>query len=143
MARAHPQLSELQLAVLRVLWDRGELPVSEVHGALTKERDLAPTTVATLLNRLDKRGLVRRRREGRQYLYSAAVAEKDAKRSMVGEVTDRLFGGDVTELLAQLLDAREVRAGDLARIRELIDEKERRLDDAAGADGTGGRGAKE
>ncbi len=129
MARAHPQLSELQLAVLRVLWDCGELPVSEVHARLARDRDLAPTTVATLLNRLEKRGLLSRRRAGRQFLYASVVAEEEAKRTMLGEVTDRLFGGDVTELLAQLLDAREVQAGDLARIRELIDAKERRLDE--------------
>ena len=122
----YPLLSDLQLSVLRVLWRRGELPVSEVHAAL-RERGLAQTTVATLLRRLEKREVVTHRREGRQFLYSATVGEEQAQRSMLSEVTERLFAGDVTELLNQLLSAREIASGDIARIRALLEAKEREL----------------
>ena len=117
-------LTELQLAVLRVLWDRGECTVAEVHAGLSEERSIAMTTVATLLKRLEKRGVVVHRTEGRQFVYRASVAEDDARRSMVRELVDRLFGGDASELVTHLLRAREVRPGDLAKIERMLRERE-------------------
>lgn len=122
-----PQLSGLQLAVLRTLWDGGELSVSEVHAALRDERDLAPTTVATLLKRLEKRGVVAHHKVGRQFVYSATVSEAEVNRTMLDEVTERLFAGDVPEMMSQLLRGRDVRPGDLERIRRLLEEREREL----------------
>ena len=123
----YPLLSDLQLSVMRVLWRRGELPVLEVHAAL-RERGLAQTTVATLLRRLEKRGVVTHRRVGRQFLYSATESEEEARRSMLTEVTERLFAGDVTQLLSHLLGAREIEPGDIERIRALLESKGRELD---------------
>jgi predicted transcriptional regulator len=123
------QLTGLQLTLLRVLWSRGESTISEVHAALTGARELAPTTVATLLRRLEKRGLVSHSTQGRQFVYRAEISEHDATRSMVDEVTERLFAGDVSEMMAQLLTSKDVRAGDLDRIRALIEEKERELEE--------------
>lgn len=124
---APTQLSALQLAILRVLWARGECPVADVREALAATRPLALTTVSTVLSRLEKQGLVAHRREGRQYVWRAIVAEADAEREMVGELTERLFDGDVPRLVAQLLDARDVEAGDLERIRALLERKESEL----------------
>lgn len=123
-----PQLTELQLAILRVLWQRGELPVTQVHAALVPERELAPTTVATLLKRLERRGVVSHRKLGRQFLYSATISEEQATHSMLNEVAERLFDGDLPAMLAQLLTARDVRPGDLERIRALLEEKQRELE---------------
>ena len=124
------QLTGLQLDLVRVLWERGESSANDVHAALAGRRSLAPTTIATLLKRLEKRGVVERRVEGRQYFYSAAVSEEEAHRSMVEEVTDRLFEGDVPAMVNQLLRARDLVPGDLARIRALLEERERELDGA-------------
>lgn len=116
------QLSDLQLALLRALWQGGELSVSEVHAAVFAERDLAPTTVATLLKRLERRGVVSHRTEGRQFLYSATVTEEEAQRSMLSEVNQRLFSGDLPEMVNQLLRTRDIQAGDLERVRRMLDE---------------------
>lgn len=116
------QLSGLQLALLRALWQGGELSVSEVHAAVSAERDLAPTTVATLLKRLERRGVVSHRTEGRQFLYSATVTEEEAQRSMLSEVNQRLFSGDLPEMVNQLLRTRDIQAGDLERVRRMLDE---------------------
>ena len=125
MARAPKQLSELQLALLRVLWKAGEARITEVHAALVEARPLAQTTVATLLARLEKRGLVSHRIDGRQFVYRALVSEEEANRAMVRELADRLFTGDIPELLNHLLSEREMEPGDLARIKALIEAKER------------------
>src|SRR5213082_1699063 len=120
------QLTELQLAILRVLWDRGEATVQDIWEALHAERGLAQTTVATMLSRLERRGVVTRRAppESRQYHYRAAVTEREVQHSMVGELTERLFDGDVTALVQHLLTAEDVSPGDIARIRDMIERVE-------------------
>ena len=122
------ELTELQLALMRVLWERGEATVAEVHEALLEERGLAPTTVATLLGRLEKRGVVERRPEGRQYVYRAGVSEEEAQRSMLEELNERLFRGDAAALVSQLLGSTEVEPEELARIRRLVEAKEREME---------------
>lgn len=119
------ELSELQLAVMRVLWQRKKAAVAEVQEALKGERDLALTTVATVLTRLEKAGLVTHRASGRHYLYRPLVTEEEVRRSMVSVLAERLFEGDVAALVSHLVNAREIKPGDLARVRQLIEAKER------------------
>lgn len=117
-------LTEFQLSILQVLWEHEEATVTEVVAGL--ERSSAPSTVATMLGRLEKRGLVTHRSEGRQYVYRATVGEDEVRRSMVREftdLTDDLFAGDLTAVVSQLLTSRDVRGADLDRLRSLIDEK--------------------
>jgi predicted transcriptional regulator len=128
-----PELTDLQLAVLRVLWRGGEPTVQQIQAALHPERPLAITTVATLLSRLEKRGVVAHRSEGRVYRYRACLSEEEARRSMVGGLAGRLFGGDVTALVSHLLGGEQVGPDDLARIREMIDRRERELKEAEDA----------
>jgi BlaI family transcriptional regulator, penicillinase repressor len=122
-----PLLTAPQLEILRVLWERSEATVVEIHQALRAGRPLAPTTIATLLSRLEKRGLVAYRTEGRQYVYRAVLQERDAQQHALVEVTRGLFAGDVPTMVSQLLSSHEIRPGDLARVREMIDAKERQL----------------
>ena len=122
------QLTDLHIAIMRVLWERGEATVAAIHEALLAERGLAPTTVATLLSRLEKRGVVKHRSASRQYVYYPAVSEHEVRRSMVSELTERLFDGDVAELVSHLLDAREISSGDLEKVKELIADHEARLE---------------
>ena len=116
-------LTELQLALLRVLWSRGEATVGEVQEALLPERELAATTVATLLSRLSKRGVVRFRTQGRQYIYRAAVTEAEVRQTMADELAE-MFEGDVASLVSHLLNARDVDPSDLERVKRLIEAKE-------------------
>lgn len=123
-------LTELQLGIMEVLWQEREATVSEVHEALRRDRRVAESTVATLLSRLEARGMVEHRTEGRRYAYRAVVGEVEVRRSIVSEfagLTQRLFSGDVAGLVSQLLNAREVEPEDLERVRAIIDEKARQL----------------
>jgi BlaI family penicillinase repressor len=113
-------LSELQLSLMRVLWARGEASVAEVAEALASERELAHTTVATLLTRLAARGAVAARRDGRLLVYRACLSEPQVRRSMVSGLIERLFSGDPKALLAHLVSEREVAPGDLARVQALL-----------------------
>ncbi|MGH8273045.1 MAG: BlaI/MecI/CopY family transcriptional regulator [Gammaproteobacteria bacterium] len=117
-------LSELQLAVMRVLWEHGETANAEVQSRLEPNRTLAHTTVATLLSRLEKRGVVASRREGRQLIYRALISEGDVRRSMVSDLISTLFKGDPKALMAHLVRESEMRPGDLERVRALLDRKQ-------------------
>lgn len=111
-----PALTALQLSMLRALWQRGEATVQEVQQDL--ERPLAQSTVATLLGRLEKKGIVTHRVAGRQYVYRALVTEPDVQRTVVEELAT---------LVSQLVGARDVNPQDLARIKAMIEAKEREL----------------
>src|SRR5687768_9587679 len=108
---------------MRVLWERGETSVAEAAEALAVERRLAHTTVATMLTRLEKRGLVEARRDGRQLHYRALVAEHDVRRSMVSGLLSMLFGGDAKALVAHLVREDEIEPGDVERVRALLRAK--------------------
>jgi BlaI family transcriptional regulator, penicillinase repressor len=114
------QLGDLQLAIMRVLWERGEAAVAEVHAALEPERGLAPTTIATMLTKMEDKGVVEHRAEGRRFLYRPTVSETEVRRAMLADLTQRLFLGDVTAVVSQLLDAEDVDAAELAQLRALI-----------------------
>jgi predicted transcriptional regulator len=116
------QLTDLQISLMRVLWDRGQATVAEICEAVRSERGLALTTVATLLSRLEKRGIVSHETRARQFVYQALVTEADIRRSMVHELTEQLFDGDVAALMSHLLTAREISSGDLNRIKAMLAE---------------------
>jgi predicted transcriptional regulator len=113
-------LSELQIALMRVLWRRGEASTADVASELAADRGLKHTTVATLLTRLEKRGVVAQRRDGRQLVYRPLVDEADVRRSMVADLVGALFAGDAQELVAHLVKESEIEPGDLARVRRRL-----------------------
>ena len=126
-AERPPRLTAPQLALLRVLWERSEATVAEMQRALHVERPLAATTIATLLSRLEKRGIVAYRTEGRQYVYRAVLNESDAQQHALVEVTQGLFEGDIATMVGQLLSSHELRPGDLARVKALVEAKEQEI----------------
>jgi len=118
------QLSDLQLEVLRVFWERGEATAAQVHADLLRTRELAPTTVSTLLSRLEKRGLLEHRSRGRQYVYSATVAEREVRSSMLQRLTDFFFRGDRGALVSHLVSARDFNPEELDAVEALIRARE-------------------
>lgn len=126
MSNDDTSLSELQLELMRVLWARGEASTADVAEVLANSRGLAHTTIATLLSRLEKRGVVASRRDGRQLVYRALVAQGEVQRSMVSGLLDSLFGGDARALVAHLLREEEIAPGDLDKVRQLLTDADKR-----------------
>jgi BlaI family penicillinase repressor len=124
------QFTELQLAILRVLWKQREASVTEVQTALLPERDLALTTIATILTRLEKERVVAHRSEGRIYIYRSLVSERDARSGMVEDMVGKLFGGDSTALVAHLLHESDISADEIARVKAMISAWEKEHNDA-------------
>lgn len=128
-ARTHVQLErlgELQLEIMRRLWHRGEATVAELHDDLQAERPLAYTTVATMLRKMEARGLVRHRSAGRSFIYRAAVGADAVTRSMSEHLLERLFEGSLTDLVAHLLTGREVDERELSKLEKLIAERRKK-----------------
>jgi predicted transcriptional regulator len=118
-------LTELQLAVMRALWKLGEGTVAEVLAVLAEEgRELAPTTVATLLQRLSKQGWVTHSSRGRQFSYRANVAQKDAASRALKRVVSAFFGGKASALTAQLLQSEDITRQELNELRRLLAKRE-------------------
>jgi len=121
-------LGELQHAIMQELWGREEATVAEVHEALYEERGLAPTTIATMLRKMEDKGVVAHRVEGRQFVYRPAVSEDAVRSSMVGELLERLFAGDPAALVSHLVADREIDHEEIERLRALLDGAEQERD---------------
>lgn len=115
-----PSLGDLQHAIMEVLWSSGEATASDVHRTLQPERGLAPTTIATMLSKMERKGVVAHRIDGRRFVYRAMVSRDAVRRTMLGDLTERLFGGSVAALVAHLLSEHEVDPAELQEVRELI-----------------------
>lgn len=121
---AREQLTDLQLSLMKALWELGEGSVNEVLAALEREGIvLAPTTVATLLQRLSQQGWVKSRKNGRQLQYRAGVSQRDTAQGALRRVLSSFFGGRVSALTAQLLESEELGPEDLKELRRLIKDK--------------------
>ena len=110
------KLSALQLDLMQAVWDAGEATVAQVQDAVAG-RELAYTTVATLLKRLESKGVLESTRNGREIVYRASISARSVRQSMVAELVANLFNGDPRELVAHLVRESEIRHGDIERAR--------------------------
>jgi predicted transcriptional regulator len=121
------RLGDLQLKIMQALWDQKEASVSQVLAALSDYGELAYTTVATMLRKMEARGLVAHRSEGRSFIYRARVAAEDVSRSMADHLVDRLFEGRLLDVVNHLLTTREVSREELRQLERLIAERKKSL----------------
>jgi BlaI family transcriptional regulator, penicillinase repressor len=120
------RLGPLQLQILKVLWEEGEATVAQVHQAVQRARSFAYTTIATMLRKMETRGLVEHRLEGRLFIYRAMVGEKAVSRSLASDLLDRVFEGSLSTLVNHLLTTREVSRDEISRLEHLLEEQKRR-----------------
>lgn len=114
-------LGKLQLAIMRVLWAMGEVTVTDVQRALEATHNLAPTTIATMLKKMETKGVIEHRIDGRRFVYRPLVTEQGVTRTMVADLADRLFAGSPSALVSHLLDAHDVDAGELEALRKIVE----------------------
>jgi len=117
-----PGLSQSQREIMEIVWDRGEVSAIEVRDILSQKRDLAKNTVRTLLDRMEEKGWLKHREDGRTYLYSAAQPREASIGQKVLEVVEHVCGGSPEELVTALLDYRGLSPQELKRIRTMLDE---------------------
>ena len=120
-----PRPTDAELAILRVLWERGPSTVREVHDALSATHDSGYTTVLKLMQIMTDKGLVVRDESQRAHVYSAREEEQKTQRQLLGDLIDRAFGGSPAKLVMQALSASRASAEELDAIRQLLDQMEK------------------
>lgn len=112
---------------MKLLWQTTEATVAEIHQQLPQNKELAYTTIATMLRKMEGRGLVKHRLEGRSFVYRAAVREEAVTRGMADHLVDRLFAGRLTDVVSHLLSTREVNRAELLELERLIARRKKDL----------------
>jgi predicted transcriptional regulator len=123
-------LSKGELEVARLLWQLGEATVRQVHEAFPEGRQMDFATVQTYLRRLESKGYVHAKLDGRTRVYSPRVKPRTVIRETIDDLVERLFGGETMPLVRHLIEDRGIDAADLAELRQLLD----RLEEEAGHD---------
>lgn len=121
-------LTEAELRLMKILWQRGESAVGDLVAAMPDDAALAYNSVLTTIRILEQKGYVRHRQEGRAFLYSPCVAEREAGKSEVRHMMRRFFGNSREQLLLSLLGDEELTQEELQRLKSAIDSA---VDDTA------------
>lgn len=119
-----PKPTDAELALLRVLWQKGPSTVREVWEHASRIQQTGYTTVLKTLQIMLAKGLVRRDETDRSHVYRAAAAQEETQRQLVGHLMDRVFAGSARKLVMQALSVRKASREELAEIRKLLDEME-------------------
>jgi predicted transcriptional regulator len=121
-----PRPTDAELAILRVLWRRGPSTVRQVHDVLSAEKSTGYTTVLKFMQIMTEKGLLIRDQSGRSHVYRPQVPAEKTQQQLVGDLLERAFEGSAQRLVMQALSSKRVTPEELARIRALLDEIERR-----------------
>lgn len=129
-----PRPTDAELAILRILWERGPSTVRQVHDVLARDRQAAYTTALKLLQIMTEKGLVDRDDRDRTHVYRARLGEEQTQRQLVRDLVDRAFGGSATKLVMQALAARRASPEELRDIRKAIDHARSEKEENDGRD---------
>jgi predicted transcriptional regulator len=125
MARhKHPRPTDRELAILRILWDRGPSTVRQVNEAMSKHGDTGYTTTLKLMQIMSEKGLLIRDESQWKHVYKPVATEERTQKQLVGDLLERAFSGSAEKLVMRALSAKKVSPDQLARIRRMIDEFE-------------------
>ena len=123
----HP--TELELEILKILWNEAPLPVREVRARLATEADrvLAHSSVITMLNIMYRKGYLRRKKDGKSFLFSPKVQKENITGGIMDDLLSRVFDGSPSALVLNLLETADLDSDELAELRKLITRKAKEL----------------
>ncbi len=124
--RSSTRPTDAELEILRILWRRGTISVRDVHDELNLVRPTGYTTALKLLQIMTDKGLVRRDERGRAHLYEVVETQEGTQGRLVRDLAERAFGGSAAELVQRALSQSPASAVELATIRLMIEDLERR-----------------
>ena len=124
MKRRGSVLGPQELQIMKVVWERGRVTVRDVYQTLLERRQVAYTTVMTMMNILEQKGFLKKSAgDDRAYLYEPAKSRKSVMRAMVNEFVERVFGGSANPLMLHLIEDEHVTRKDLDDLRKLVRKK--------------------
>ena len=119
-------LTDQELEIMKVVWERGSATVRDVYEELLKQRKIAYTTVMTMMGILEQKGRLKRTSSDRAYLYTPAQPRSEVVGKMVHDFVTRVFDGSAKPLLVHLAQTRKISPKELDEIRALLKEKRRK-----------------
>ncbi len=122
--RVQTQPTELELRILKLLWDESPLPVREVRQRLASGgRNLAHTTVITTLNVMVRKRQLKRKKDGKAYLFSPCIRRDVTSNHLLSDVVDRVFDGSASAVVLNLIDHQDIDDDELRDLRRLLNAK--------------------
>jgi BlaI family penicillinase repressor len=121
-----PRPTDAELEILTVLWSRGPSTVRDIHEVTAKRKPTQYTTVLKLMQIMAEKGLVRRDEEQRAHVYEAACPPEWTQKQLAGDLLERAFNGSAARLMQGALSSRKTSKAELAELRKLLDEYEKR-----------------
>ena len=115
--------TELELEILKILWREGPSPGRKIRDALVGFRDLAYTSVMTIMKIMTEKKYVRRKKTGGNFVYHPRVTEETVTRRMLGDMVDRVFDGSAATVMLNLLQTADLDERELGQLREIINQK--------------------
>jgi predicted transcriptional regulator len=122
-AKLSKPLTAVELELMQVIWELGECTIRDVHAALPKGRDLAYTSVATMMKILEEKGALLRRKTERTHTYKSLVSREEYEAASLRFITEKVFNGDRPSMVMRLLDDADLSAEELETIRKLVTER--------------------
>ncbi|MEW6056586.1 MAG: BlaI/MecI/CopY family transcriptional regulator [Bdellovibrionota bacterium] len=116
-------LTEVELELMHVIWELGDCTVKDVQTRLAEGRDLAYTSVATIMKILEQKGVLKSRKEDRAHTYHALISRTEYETTSLRHLADNLFHGDPSSMVMRLLSDTKLSKNELAAIRKLINER--------------------
>lgn len=123
MSTKNIKLSNLQISVMKILWNNEQISVRNVHKLMNEVKPIALTTVATLLKRMEEKNIVGFEKNGRQHVYFPHISESDVKSSMLGNMLSHLFNNKPAELVHHLVDQDNMTEDELVLIRKILSQE--------------------
>lgn len=121
-ASEHP--TELELQILKILWQQSPLPVREVREALARVgRDIAHTSVITTLNTMVGKRYLERTKRGKAFFFAPRVTREQVSEGMLGDVVERVFDGSPTAVMVSLFNCADIDEDELKELRKLINRR--------------------
>ncbi len=120
-----PTLTDAELRIMQVLWDRGPSTSGEIMNALPRKQKVADSSIRTILRILEQKNYVRHSKDGRAFIYRALVERAEARKNVLNHVVARFFNSSPELLVLNLLESEAIDPAEIERLRALVDEQDR------------------
>jgi BlaI family transcriptional regulator, penicillinase repressor len=118
-----PKPTEVELEILRALWDKGEATVRDLYEVISEQRPLGYTSVLKMLQIMTEKGLVERTEAGKAHIYRAAASQEETQSQLLRDLSERLFAGSAAQLAMHALAMEPASAEEIEEIRKIIRQK--------------------
>ena len=116
-------LTEVELEMMNILWKIEPCTINQISEKLAKDRDLAYTSVATIIRILEQKGVLESKKENRSYIYSALISKEEYELSSLSHLITNVFDGEPSLLVKRLLNNKNMNKKELSEIHKLLEQK--------------------